>query len=245
MPAFHAAWASGCRWIEADVQPTSDNVPMMLHDDDLARTTNGTGGIRSRSAREVRALDAGSWWNQRWNKRLDKGGCYDHTPVPLLSEVACALGPDRALLLEIKGEHSREQVKAELAVLAASGRDDRVFIESFDVQTLAHVRSIEPGRAVGLLVEELHDDPVRVCAELGAVAYNPRHELLRDRPTLVDELHGADIAVLAWTADRQRDWAFLTGIGVDGIITNTPAELLQWQCSPGRPADPPPAGPGC
>ena len=35
MPAFEAAWAAGCGWIETDVQPTIDNVPVLLHDPDL------------------------------------------------------------------------------------------------------------------------------------------------------------------------------------------------------------------
>jgi glycerophosphoryl diester phosphodiesterase len=54
------------------------------------------------------------------------------------------------------------------------------------------------------------------------------HTLLRDRPDIVPTLHAAGIAVLVWTADDVADWQFLTDAGVDGIITNKPAELLAW-----------------
>jgi glycerophosphoryl diester phosphodiesterase len=226
MPAFEAAWAAGCGWIEADVQPTLDNVPVLLHDSDLRRTTNGQGQVRDWSAKDIRALDAGAWF--------DRGGSAQQrrTPVPLLAELTRELGPERSLLLEIKGEHTRDQVQAEIAVLRSSGRDDRVFLQSFEEPALRHVRSLDPGRPVGLLVDDLHDDPVAVCRSLGAAAYNPRHTLLRDRPELVETLHAAGILVLVWTADHPQDWAFLTDVGVDGIITNVPGDLLDWQAAP-------------
>jgi glycerophosphoryl diester phosphodiesterase len=104
-----------------------------------------------------------------------------------------------------------------------------VLVESFEVEALRHVHELDPERPVGLLVHVLHDDPVAVCAELGAVAYNPDHRLLRERPEVVQELHAAGVAVVAYTADDPRDWAFLTDLGVDGIVTNTPGELLAWQ----------------
>ena len=228
LPAYDAAWSSGCGWIEADVQPTSDNVPMMLHDDELDRTTDGQGPIRDVSAEQVRALDAGSWFGQG-GEAPDADDQYSDVTVPYLAEVVADLSATRALLLEIKGEHTREQVAAELAVLKASRWDERVFVESFEVEALRHVRLLDPGRPVGLLVQELHADPVAVCAELGAVAYNPDHRQLRERPEVVDSLHAAGIAVVAYTVDDEDDWAFLTELGVDGIVTNFPAELMSWQ----------------
>lgn len=225
MPAFHAAWECGAPWVEADVQPTLDGIPVMLHDDDLDRTTDGVGPVRTRSAAQVCSLDAGSWFD------AGNPGAYCGTPVPLLADLVSTLDQQRCLLLEIKGDHTREQVLAEMQVVRASGWDDRVLYESFHLEALAHVRSIEPGRPVGLLVGELHDDPIEACRELGAVSYNPRHTLLRDRPELVTALHAAGIAVFVWTADDPADWEFLTGLGVDGIITNTPAALLAWQRS--------------
>lgn len=223
MPAFEAAWAAGCGWVEADVQPTMDNVPVLLHDQDLDRTTTGKGPVRTWSSRDIQSLDAGSWFATGSTR------AYTETSVPLLADVARNLGPQRALLLEIKGEHTRDQVLAEMAVVKSSGWDDRVLFQSFHESALLHVQSIEPGRPVGLLAQTLHDDPVAVCVDLGAVAYNPAHSLLRQRPELVDDLHAAGIAVVTWTVDNPQDWDFLIEVGVDGIITNVPGDLLEWQ----------------
>jgi len=223
MPAFQTAWDTGSPWIEADVQPTKDGVPVLFHDDTLDRTTDGTGSLRDLTAFQIAAVDAGSWFATGSTR------AFTGAPVPTLSELVETLGPQRSLLLEIKGAHTRDQVLAEMAVIRASGWDDRVLLQSFETDALVHVRSIEPGRGVGLLVDALHDDPIRACTAVGAAAYNPRHTLLRDRTEVVALLHSAGVAVFVWTADDPADWRFLTDLGVDGIITNTPAELLAWQ----------------
>ena len=70
-----------------------------------------------------------------------------------------------------------------------------------------------------------------MCRELGAVAYNPDHRALRERPEVVADLHAAGIAVVVYTSDDPQDWAFLTHLGVDGIVTNTPGELVAWQAA--------------
>lgn len=223
LAAYEAAWSSGCGWIEADVQPTADNVPMMLHDDELDRTTDGIGPIRGLSAQQVRALDAGSWF------RPGPNNPYADSVVPYLAEVLDHLSASRALLLEIKGDHTRDQVAAALAVVKASCWNQRVLVESFELDALRHVQDLDPGRPVGLLVQELHDDPVATCAAVGAISYNPDHRELRGRPEVVGQLHAAGIACVVYTADEPDDWAFLTALGIDGIVTNTPGELLAWQ----------------
>lgn len=219
MAAFDAAWACGAPWIETDVQVTSDLVPVLIHDDTLDRTTDGSGPVGAQTAHNLATLDAGSWF----------GPGYGGARIPELSELAGTLTAGRRLLLEIKGEHTREAVLAEIEVLRAAGTDEYAFLQSFEIPALRLVRDIQPDRPVGLLVEALHPDPVAMCGELGAIAYNPHHLLLRERPELVAELHAARIATFVWTADEPADWRFLTDLGVDGIITDDPAALRAWQ----------------
>lgn len=77
----------------------------------------------------------------------------------------------------------------------------------------------------------LHEDPVAVCADLEVVSYNPDHRVMRERPEVVQALHQAGVAVVVYTADQPEDWKFLTDLGVDGIITNIPADLRAWQAT--------------
>ena len=66
MAAFSVAWAAGTSWVEADIQPTADGVPVVLHDDDLDRTTSGAGPVRETTARSVAGLDAGRWFGAQF-----------------------------------------------------------------------------------------------------------------------------------------------------------------------------------
>lgn len=214
LPAFLTAWECGANWVEADTQPTADGVPVILHDDTLDRTTDGTGPIRAHTAEQVRAMGIPG---------LPGAG------VPELRELLDLLTPGRALLLEIKGEHSVDQVRALLEATRASGHSGRVFAQSFEVAALAHLRFIAPTVPFGLLVEVIDPDPVARCESLGAVAYNPNFREVLARPAVVPALRAAGITVAVWTCDDPAEWELLTRAGVDAIITNRPAELLAWQ----------------
>lgn len=214
MPAFEAAWKSGAEWVEADTQPTADGVPVILHDEVLDRTTSGSGPVRAYRAAELAQLRVLGLPDAR---------------VPELATVLDALTAKRKVLLEIKGAHTAGQVAAVLR--ATGGHQRQVLLQSFEVDALRNVRAIEATRPVGLLVEQLDDDPVAVSQQLGAVAYNPHYREILRRPQVVPQLRVAGLAVAAWTCDDPRDWRLLTEAGVDAIITNRPAELLAWQRS--------------
>ena len=65
--AFDAAVALGVDYVETDVQRTADGVLVLLHDDDLDRTTSGSGPVAAAASEEVLALDAGSWYDPQFS----------------------------------------------------------------------------------------------------------------------------------------------------------------------------------
>jgi glycerophosphoryl diester phosphodiesterase len=65
--AFDTAVALGVDYVETDVGCTADGVLVLLHDDTLDRTTNGTGPVSEALAADVLALDAGSWYDPRFS----------------------------------------------------------------------------------------------------------------------------------------------------------------------------------
>lgn len=221
MPSFHAAFDAGALWVETDVQPTADNALVLLHDDTVDRTTDGTGDIRALGADVALGLDAGSWF----------GDEFAGARIPLLTDLLAHVTGERRVLLEIKGEHTAEQLAAMLGQIAHAGCDERVFLESFEVPVLRRLRTVRQGDPIGLLVEAIGDSPITDCEDLGATAYNPDYAELLRQPGLVAELHAAGIATMPWTCDDPADWERLTDLGVDGIITNRPAELLAWQAA--------------
>ncbi len=197
MAAFSAAWAAGAAWVEADTQPTVDGVPVVLHDDELDRTTDGTGPVREATARAIAGLDAGRWF----------GAQFAGERVPELDTLLTQLTGDRTLLLEIKGAHTDEQLGAVCDAVRGSRHDDRVFLQSFEVDELRRLAGAWTGRPFGLLVGQLDADPVATARSLGAAAYNPEVGALLARPGVVTELHKAGIAVMVWTSDEPAQWA--------------------------------------
>ncbi|RKT19672.1 glycerophosphoryl diester phosphodiesterase [Streptomyces sp. 1114.5] len=210
---------AGAAWIEDDVQPSKDGVPYVLHDETVDRTTNGTGRIRDLTAAQLDALDAGSWF----------APAYAGTRLPTLAaQLEDLRTRGGKLLLEIKGPHTRDEVARIVREVRDHGMTDRVFVQSFEVDALRHTRELAPELPLGLLRSALDADPVATARELGLAAYNPSDEALSARPGALADLHAAGIAVNVWTVDQPARWKALADAGVDGIITNRPAELAGW-----------------
>ncbi|BCL13321.1 glycerophosphodiester phosphodiesterase [Micromonospora sagamiensis] len=222
LAAQEVARRAGSDWIENDVQPSRDGVPFVLHDGTVDRTTDGTGAIRDLTSAQLKALDAGSWFAPH----------FVGARLPTLAEQLADLrNRGGNLLLEIKGVHSHAEVARIVEVIRAERMTTRVFVQSFDVETLRHTRALAPELPLGLLRGTLDADPVALAKELGLAAYNPSDAALTARPSVVADLHAAGVAVMVWTVDSATAWQRLEGYGVDGIITNRPAELAGWNAA--------------
>ena len=108
MEAFRAALAVGMDGFELDVQPTQDGVCLVMHDDDLDRTTSGSGTLRKLKSNELPRLKNGE-------------------AIPRLSD-ALEL-PARLVNVELKGEPGWKQA---LAAVEAAEALDRVLFSSFE-----------------------------------------------------------------------------------------------------------------
>jgi glycerophosphoryl diester phosphodiesterase len=213
---------AGAEWIENDVQPTADGVPVVLHDPTVDRTTDGTGAIRSLTAAQVAALDAGSWFAPAFTAQR----------VPTLAQQLDGLKTRGGnLLLEVKGTHTRDQVARIVEEVQAKGMTNRVFVQSFEVEHLRWLRELAPELPIGLLRSTLDADPVAIAKDLGLSAYNPSDGAFQTRPGIVADLHAAGVAINVWTVDDANRWNALEKAGVDGIITNRPAELAGWNAA--------------
>lgn len=220
LAAFEAAWRAGAGSIEIDVQLTADGQVVVIHDDTLDATTSGSGPVGGTDLAGVRSLDAGAWF----------APAYAGQRVPTFAEVVDLLlrRPGIDLLLEVKGAWTAEQVRAVTEPVLAAGLADRVVVQSFWPETVAALREAAPDLRRGLLVFEVRDDLLDLCAELGVVACNPYGLLLVQDPGLVDRLHAAGLQVMVWTLDEPEHWAAAVALGVDAIITDRPDRLVGW-----------------
>ncbi|MFF2658211.1 glycerophosphodiester phosphodiesterase [Kitasatospora sp. NPDC058032] len=210
---------AGADWIENDVQPSRDGVPYVLHDDTVNRTTNGSGRIRDLTAAQLDGLDAGSWFAPT------TVGARVPSLAAQLDDLRTRGG---SLLLEIKGPHTRDEVARIVKDIRDHGMTGRVLVQSFEVDALRYTRELAPDLPLALLRGDLDADPVAVARDLGLSAYNPADAALAARPGVIAALHAAGVAVNVWTVDSAARWKALDAAGVDGIITNRPAELAGW-----------------
>jgi glycerophosphoryl diester phosphodiesterase len=220
LAAFESAWRAGADSVEIDVQLTADGEVVVIHDDTVDATTSGTGALAGLDLADVRALDAGSWF----------AAAYAGQRVPTFAEVVELLlaRPGMALLLEVKGSWTADQVRRLTEPLRDAGLTDRVVAQSFWPETVAALRDADPGLRRGLLVASLDDDLLARCAELEVMTCNPLGALLAEDPGVVGRLHDAGVQVTVWTLNEPDQWAEAVRLGVDGIITDRPDRLAGW-----------------
>jgi len=188
MEAFRAALAAGMDGFELDVQPTRDGVCLVLHDEDLARTANGSGLLRQMKVSELPALKNGE-------------------PLPRLADVLEL--PAQLINVELKGEPGWQQA---LATVEAAEALDRVLFSSFEhsevLQLWAACQNARCGflwetdEALELTAEELADLPEALWLHPPLKAVKARPELwapYADRLALWGMKSAAEAAGLPFT----------------------------------------------
>lgn len=226
LAAFDLAQRQGADGIELDVRLSADGVPVVIHDARLERTTTGTGRVETLTARELRRLDAGSWFNKRHPARARVR--FRGLRIPLLSETLSWV-KDRGCLayVELKRERNGNTGFEEkvLKVIHGAGVAASVVVISFDPEVLGRVRNLHDGIALGLdctralaAVRRAQAAGAQVVLPLGALVTGP----------FVRRAHAQGLRVVPWGAETPRAWRRLLASGVDALITNRPAALRRF-----------------
>lgn len=220
LPAITAALAAGFDYVEVDVALTEDRQPVLMHDKKVDRTTDGHGRLASLTLAEVRELDAGSWFDS----------AYAGTPVPTFAEFLDALvAADGRAIVELKGEWDAAAADSAVAEVAARGLERRIVFASFDARTLALAAAGSDVLSRLLIVKQLPSDVVSAVAEAGARGVVVSRKAVLARPDIVDELHATGARVVVYTLNDDTQWDAVTALGVDGIVTDDPHTLSEWQ----------------
>lgn len=131
LPALECALAAGFSHIEVDLQISSDGEIVVHHDPTLDRTTNGKGAVAAHSLAELRALDAGSWFDP----------FFAGTPIPTLAEVLTLVQKYHAqAYLELKSA----QPQPVWAAVSQFGLAEHCFFWSFNHAALKELRALAP-----------------------------------------------------------------------------------------------------
>jgi glycerophosphoryl diester phosphodiesterase len=225
LAAIDAGLLAGADGVEVDVRLTSDGALVLLHDADLASTTNGVGRVADVSLEALRALDAGYRFSPDGVTYPARGRSLG---VPTLAEALDRVPPERTLIVEIKGTpwepgHDPTEPVAQAVALALRGHAGRsIAVSSFNPRALAVVREGCPGVRTGVLTAAGFDADSNLAA-----AVTGGHEECHVPGTNIDEAfvsraHAAARRVVAWTIDRPDLLRALASYGVDAVICDDP-----------------------
>lgn len=211
MLAFRKAIEAGANGIEFDVQRTKDGVLVIMHDERVDRTTNGTGHLKDFTLKELRDLEIA------YDGGIER--------VPTLEEYFELVKDlkDFTTNIELKtGVVLYEGIEEEtVEMIRAYGLTDRVIISSFNHRSLQAVKRVAPEIPVGALTE---------CQLVGGPDYVKRARFEFIHPSaygltkeIVDAYHAEGIGVNVWTLNAYPyDIQKLVDMGVDGLIQNDP-----------------------
>lgn len=192
LSGFRAAIELGFTHIELDVHLTKDNVPVVIHDPTLNRTTNGTGAVKDLTLKELMSLDAGN-------------GEF----IPTLEEVLL-LVKDRMLVdIELKqmGDYYSGLEEAVLEVINKVEMRDQVFLTSFDHYSLERVRALDSEIALGPVIYGASPSIFPYLKTIKANYLSLKYVYLTE--AFVQEARKQHIQLVAWTPDRVEELRIL------------------------------------
>lgn len=204
LQGFELAIRAGVDALEFDVQWVDGGL-IVIHDDELDRTTSGSGRVDAASLAHLRGLDAG-----------------DGERIPLLDEVLDAVAGRVPLNIELKGAGSAGPTVDLLRARAEPSAG--ILLSAFDHRELEAARAAAPEYPRAALFGRMARNPVEAAAALEAVAINIHRRSAR--PALVRAAREAGLATLVYTVNDPQEALALRRIGVAGIFTDCADVIL-------------------
>lgn len=213
LAAFRLGAAYGWRMFECDVKLSADDLPFLMHDATLERTTNGSGTGGDLRWDALSRLDAGSWFSRS----------YAGEALPTLEQVARYCRANHLLLnIEIKPTPGTEAHTGSLVAQAAArlwhGAAVPPLLTSFKPDALRAAQAAVPELPRGLLLDELWPGWPDAARTLGCQAIVCNHRLWNANS--IAQAHAAGCRTLSYTVNEPADAQRLLALGIDGIITD-------------------------
>lgn len=213
MLAFRKAVEAGSDGIELDVHLSQDGEIIVMHDEKIDRTTDGSGYIREYTAEELRRFDAGAAWKGR----------FPFEPIPTLREYF-QLVKDSPLVTNIELKNSifwyegmEEKV---IALIREFGLEDRIIFSSFNHESIAKCRRLAPEIPGGFLYDCWIIDSGSYAAANGVQYLHPSFHDINEE--IVRKVHSQGVGFNVWTVNDEDVMRRLAQLEVHGIITNYP-----------------------
>lgn len=229
--AFQYAKKNNINWIEFDIQLTQDNIPVVIHDNTLDRTTNSTENINIDQIKynNLKKLDAGSWFNKKFKS----------TKIPSFQETFEFCNNNKInLCIEIKTAKTLEQkkilvnkiceiIKSYLNQESNKTLNIYILVSSFCIETLTLVRNILPNIPIAPVIsinnwktdfEDKLNNHIKLIKNLNATCLNINYHKLNK--TRVEQLKKIIPYIIVWVVNNKQTQDNLFSFGVDAIISD-------------------------
>ena len=247
LPAFEYALEVGVDTLELDLHATKDDHLVVSHDHYINRSicldSDGNKvtrdiAIRDLTLGQLKKYDCGSLVNPRFPEQKT----YPKTSIPTLAEVFQLVQNSKLprakkvkfnIETKISEAHPQlspapdEFVKMILEVVERFGMKKRVTLQSFDFRTLKAAHARDPQLTLATLFEDRPKESLsKLVLEFKASILSPQHNWLTVED--VKDMHKLGVKVIPWTPNTIEDWKKLIALGVDGIITDNPKQLIDY-----------------
>lgn len=215
LAAFALALEQQADAIELDVKLSADEQVVVHHDATVDRTTDGHGRLKDMSLAELKKLDAGSFFSEKF-----KG-----EKIPTLEEVFETVGKQTFINIELTNYTTPgdDLVEAVCMLVKKHKLQKRILFSSFFESNLSKARSYLPDVPCGLLA---YNGLLGVWARSFGFAfgkYQALHPFVKDMTQQqAARVHRLQRRVHVWTVNAEQDMRRLFGWGVDGIFTDDP-----------------------
>lgn len=213
MAAFRHAIGVGVDWVEMDVQRTKDGVLVVIHDETVDRTTDGTGEVGDMTLEQIRRLDAGNG-----------------EQVPNFVEVIeLAREAGVGLLPEAKSPNLYPGIEEDLVNALREGNyAQKTVIQSFDLDALEALLRVDEAIQVcplyGLWILDLGNPRPREAEILCPMA-----EMAILSPWMIRQAHTEGRQVYVWFGALEHPLVmrFILALGADGLMVDDPVALAE------------------
>lgn len=216
LAAFAAARESGADSLEFDLQLSAEGIPIIFHDENLDRITGISGKLKEKSASELKQLDAGKWFSQKYAGEM----------IPTLKDALKSLSlVKKFLYLDIKPyrDWSVAEIEYLIHLLTAGEILEKCIMTSFNESFLQECRQLAPQIKLGYFLVNNSDfcQQLSKAKESSNAILSTLYTVILEEPSIVEKSRNQGIDIVAWTVDKQEDFEKLVEIGVTRIITNS------------------------
>lgn len=211
-------------YIEIDLQMTNDGQLIAMHDVKVDRTTNGSGLVKDFTLEEIKQLDAGSWFNEKYPQFANPE--YEGLKVPTLEEVFQKFGKNESYYIETKSPDVYPGMEKELIRLVDKYEinKEKLLVQSFSAESLKVMHDLDPSiKLVQLIsyktIAAITDAEIEEMKQY-AMGVGPNHTYLNEE--YVQKVVNSGLELHPYTVNNKERMQQLIDWGVTGMFTNYP-----------------------